>query len=80
MGATWALEHGEPAGWSAVHGADVEVLIIPLKTPTRIMGLAMVRPDTRGRRLSELQLRTVEALSEQAAIAMERTGEPRRGA
>jgi two-component system sensor histidine kinase KdpD len=74
MAASWAVEHGEPAGWSAVHGADAEAIVVPLKTPTRIVGIAVVRPEVLERRLSEAQLRTIEALGEQAAIALERSG------
>ncbi len=74
MAATWAVEHREAAGWSAVHGADAEALVVPLKSPTRIVGIAVARPEALESRLSETQLRTVEALAEQAAIALERTG------
>ncbi len=72
MAATWAVEHREAAGWSAVHGAGAEALVVPLKSPTRIVGIAVARPEALERRLSETQLRTVEALAEQAAIALER--------
>lgn len=74
MSATWAVEHGEPAGWSATHGSDAEALVVPLKSPTRVVGLAVVCPHSIERRLSDAQLLTVETLAEQAAIALERTG------
>lgn len=73
MAATWAVEHGESAGWSAVHGAGAESLVVPLKSPTRIIGIAVARPEALEPRLSETQLRTVEALAEQAAIALDRS-------
>ena len=76
MAASWAVEHGEPAGWSAVHGADAEALVVPLKTPTRILGIVVARPEVLEHRLSESQLRTVEALAEQGAIALERGRPP----
>lgn len=74
VAATWAVEHGEAAGWSAVKHPEGEVLVIPLKTPTRTLGVAVIRPHRPDQTLGEGALRTVKGLAEQAAIAIERRG------
>lgn len=73
MAASWAIEHGEPAGWATTHGADAEALAVPLRTPTRVVGVAVIRPERPEDGLPDSLLRTIEALGEQAAIAIERT-------
>ncbi|NOT09248.1 MAG: DUF4118 domain-containing protein [Gemmatimonadales bacterium] len=76
MAATWAFENGTAAGWSTRHGPEGEAMIAPLKTPNRTLGVAVIRPRNPERTLPESAVRTVEALAEQAAIALERRVSP----
>lgn len=73
ISASWAYERGEAAGWGTRHCADAEALLLPLRTPTRTLGVVALRPEANNRILDDADLRTVMALAEQAAIALERT-------
>jgi len=72
VAATWALQHGEPAGLGTTHCGDAEALIIPFRGATGILGLVAVRPEPGGRRLTHDEHQTVVALVGQAATAVER--------
>jgi two-component system sensor histidine kinase KdpD len=61
--ACWAYEHGESAGSGTRHGAEAEALVVPLKTPERILGVVVVRPNPPGRPVDEDERRTVEGLA-----------------
>ena len=72
VAARWAYEHGESAGAGTAHCAEAEALAVPLRTPTRRFGVAVVSvlPPS----LIEVEeRRTIEALADQAAAALERT-------
>jgi two-component system sensor histidine kinase KdpD len=66
-----ASEDGRPAGLGTARCSDADVLVVPLGTPARRIGVVVVRPDDRVPTTAEIA--TVEALAEQAALAHERT-------
>jgi two-component system, OmpR family, sensor histidine kinase KdpD len=70
--AQWAYEHGESAGAGTAHCAEAEALAVPLRTPTRRFGVAVVRAEPPSR-IGVAERRTIEALADRAAIALERT-------
>jgi two-component system sensor histidine kinase KdpD len=65
-----AHEDGRTAGLGTARCADADVLVVPLGTPARRIGVIAVRPDERPPTPAEIA--TVEALAEQAALAWER--------
>jgi two-component system, OmpR family, sensor histidine kinase KdpD len=72
VAARWAYEHGESAGSGTTHCAEAEALAVPLRTPARRFGVALVRAEPPS--LIDVAERcTIEALADQAAIALERT-------
>jgi two-component system, OmpR family, sensor histidine kinase KdpD len=73
VAATWAYEHGESAGWATSHCAEAEALAVPLRAPTRVTGIVVLRPDKPDGFLSPSRRRLVEALADQAATAFERS-------
>jgi two-component system sensor histidine kinase KdpD len=73
VAAAWVREHGEPAGWGTHHCAEAEALVVPLRTGAATVGVAAVQPGDTGRALAGAEWRMIEALTEQAAIALERT-------
>ena len=73
VAATWARENGESAGWGTEHCADAEALVIPLRTPGRTLGVAVVQPESPEQPLVEPERLTMEALARQAAATFERT-------
>jgi len=75
IAATWAYEHGDIAGRGTRHGANADALIAPLRTPTRTLGIAVIRPHDPEWMPREEECRTAQALAEQAAIVLEH-GEP----
>jgi two-component system, OmpR family, sensor histidine kinase KdpD len=72
VAARWAYEHGEPAGAGTSHCAEAEALAVPLRTPTRRFGVAVVRAEP-PRGIDVAERCTIEALADRAAIALERT-------
>lgn len=69
--ATWAFEHGKPAGWSTDTLASVGGLYIPLIGPTETVGvLALKRRESRSLPTDEMNL--VMAVARQLAVAAER--------
>jgi two-component system sensor histidine kinase KdpD len=73
IAAIWAYENGESAGWGTRHCAEAEALVVPLKGPSKIIGVVTVHPSSLDDVLAEPQRETVEALAAQAAAAFERT-------
>ena len=70
--ALWSWEHGEPAGWTTATLPSADWLFLPLKTAQGTHGVLGVRLDDR-RSLTPDDLRLLDALIDQAAIAVERT-------
>ncbi|CCG42401.1 sensor histidine kinase [Magnetospirillum molischianum] len=71
--ADWAWSHGKPAGRGSTTLPTAEWLFLPLKTargPIGVLGVQMIEgADTP----SPAQLRLLETLADQAAVAIERT-------
>jgi two-component system, OmpR family, sensor histidine kinase KdpD len=72
VAARWAYEHGESAGAGTAHCAEAEALAVPLRTPSRRFGVAVVQAEPPSL-IEEAERRTIEALADQAAAALERT-------
>jgi two-component system sensor histidine kinase KdpD len=70
---SWARDHGESAGWGTRHCAGAEALVLPLRGSAGVLGVAVVWPPAPDRPLGDEERRTLEALAEQAAGALERT-------
>jgi two-component system sensor histidine kinase KdpD len=66
-----AREDGRTAGLGTSRSADADVLVVPVGTPARPVGVIAVRPPDRAPTRDEIA--TVEALAEQAALAHERS-------
>lgn len=79
VAAWWAFQHGEPAGLGTTHCGEADALLIPLRTRTRTLGVAAIRPEPPGRCLTPEEYRTVTALAEQAAAVLERAALAERG-
>jgi two-component system sensor histidine kinase KdpD len=73
VAATWAYRNGESAGWGTPHCAEAEALVVPLRSPSRTIGVITVRPGPGSDVLTGAEQETVEALADQAAAAFERT-------
>ena len=73
MAARWAHQHGQSAGMATTHCSEAEALVVPLRTATRRLGVAVVTPDSPDSVIDGAERRTVEALLGQAAVALERT-------
>lgn len=72
VAATWAYEHGQPAGWCMPSCGEAEALLLPLRTVTARLGLVVIRPEDPERALSDAQRDTVLALAELAGGVLER--------
>ena len=70
--ATWAWEHGEPAGWGSQTLPTADWLFLPLKTTEGQHGLLGVA-FARGSFLVPDQRRLLDVLVDQVAIVVERT-------
>jgi two-component system sensor histidine kinase KdpD len=70
--ATWAWEHNQPAGRGTDTLAGTDWLYVPLRTVRCVVGVLGVRFALPGAVLSPDQRRLLEALADQAAIAIER--------
>jgi two-component system sensor histidine kinase KdpD len=69
----WAWRHGKPAGWKSDTLPSSEWLFMPLRTatgPVGLMGVAFDDPDSV---LVPEQRRLLDAVADQAAVAIERT-------
>lgn len=69
--ARWADEHGEPAGWGTATLPNAHYQFRPLRTSQGVVGVVGVH--TAGNRISQADEQTIEALLDQAAIAIERS-------
>ncbi len=70
VAAGWAFLNGEAAGAGTRHSAVGDVLVVPLRG-SRTLGVLAVRPDPPDRRPTEAECRTIQALADQAALALE---------
>jgi len=70
--ATWAFQHGQPAGrgTDTLPGADARYL--PLKTAHGVVGVLGVKPAIAGDQLTPEQRRLMETFASQIAVAIER--------
>jgi two-component system sensor histidine kinase KdpD len=73
VAAEWAFERLESAGHGTAHCAEADALVVPLRTPTRAMGIVALVPGEPGRVPSASERGMVEALAALAAEALERT-------
>lgn len=73
VAATWAYETGESAGWGTRHCADAEALVIPLRSPSKTLGVVVLQPQFEEQSLTESERQTLEVLADQAGAAFERT-------
>ena len=69
----WAWRHGKPAGWKSDTLPSSEWLFMPLRTATGPVGLLGVAFDDADSMLIPEQRRLLDAVSDQAAVAIERT-------
>lgn len=67
-----AHEDGRTAGLGTARCADADILVVPLTTSGRHLGVVIVRPEPEVVPTSA-EIATVEALADQAALAHERT-------
>ncbi|MBL7200970.1 MAG: sensor histidine kinase KdpD [Anaerolineae bacterium] len=70
--AGWVFRHERPAGRGTDTFSDSQAYYLPLKTARGMIGVLGVRPMQPDRLLSPEQRRLLEALSNQAALAIER--------
>ncbi|MEJ8574010.1 sensor histidine kinase KdpD [Microbaculum marinum] len=70
--ALWAWDHGEPAGRTTATLPSSNWLFLPLRTAQGTQGVLGIKPEDR-RSLSPNDLRILDALGDQVAIAVERT-------
>jgi two-component system sensor histidine kinase KdpD len=71
VAADWAFSKGEAAGNGTRHLAAGDVCVAPIRAPSRILGVVAVRPDVLDRVLTDAECRTIQALADQAALALE---------
>jgi two-component system sensor histidine kinase KdpD len=69
----WAWRHAKPAGWRSDTLPNSEWLFMPLRTATGPIGLLGVAFEDTEASLSPEQRRLLDAVSDQAAVAIERT-------
>jgi two-component system sensor histidine kinase KdpD len=72
VAALWSFQHGQMAGAGTDHCADAEVLVVPLRSAARVVGVAIVEPGEDEETVPERDLDLLAALGEQVAIALER--------
>ncbi len=70
--ASWACQHGQPAGRGTDTLPAASVHYLPLKTARGTVGVLGVKPPDSDSRFSPDQLHLLEALASQAALAIER--------
>ncbi|MEZ4730042.1 MAG: sensor histidine kinase KdpD [Caldilineaceae bacterium] len=72
--ADWVFQHGEPAGHNTNTLPAANLHYLPLKTPRRVVGVLGVAATVSGQPpLAPEQRRLLEAFTNQAALAIERT-------
>ena len=69
--ATWAFEHGELAGRGTDTLPDAPIRCQPLKTTRGVIGVLGVKPSTSSNYLTPEQRRTLDAFTNQVALAIE---------
>ncbi|WP_421695463.1 ATP-binding protein [Aestuariivirga sp.] len=69
--ARWAAERGEEAGWRTGTLPSAGFLFLPLRTPQGVIGALGVKPNAEN--LSNENRRMIEAIVNQASLALERT-------
>lgn len=69
--ARWAVDHSEAAGWKTDTLPGAEFLFLPLRSPGGVIGAAGIRPASGA--LSDDDRRIVDALVDQASVALQRT-------
>lgn len=70
--ATWAFEHGQPAGRDTDTLPAAQMRFVPLRTARGILGVMGVSPGNSNSRLSPQQRRLLDTFASLAATAMER--------
>lgn len=70
--ASWSWNHGRPAGFSTDTLPAAQWLFVPLRVSRRTVGLLGLNMRERGRPFSAGQRRLLDAISDQAAVALER--------
>jgi two-component system, OmpR family, sensor histidine kinase KdpD len=71
IAASYAYEHGEPAGMGTVHGSEAEALAVPLRAGARTLGVAVLRPEMLEDTIGPADRQTAEALVDRTAAALE---------
>ena len=67
----WAFANAEAAGNGTRHLAAGDVHVAPIRAPSGVLGVVALRPDALDRVLSTAECRTIQALADQAALALE---------
>lgn len=70
--AQWAFDHGEPAGRSSATLPNAEMLFLPLKTGQGTVGVLGIHREAGQSALDPGERRMLDALADQAAVAIER--------
>ncbi len=70
--ATWAFEHGQPAGRGTDTLPAAGLRCLPMLTPRGAVGVLGIRPGPEERMLTTDQRRTLNSFANQAALAVER--------
>lgn len=70
--AAWSWQHRQAAGYSTQTLPTSQWLFVPMATANRVVGLLGLHLHERGRPLSAGQRRLLDAIADQAAVALER--------
>ncbi len=70
--ATWAFQHGQPAGRGAASLAAADARYLPLKTARGVVGVLALKLARSGLHSTPEQRRMLEAFASQTALAIER--------
>jgi two-component system sensor histidine kinase KdpD len=73
VAASWVLESGQAAGRGTRHCTEAEALILPLRTPVRMMGVVALPIRSSESLPEQAQVQTLQALADEGALALERT-------
>lgn len=71
VAAQWAYEHREAAGSGTSHSAAVDILVVPMKMGSRMLGLVFLDPLAPDQRVSRADAKTVQVLADQAGLVLE---------
>jgi two-component system sensor histidine kinase KdpD len=69
--AQWTYNAGQMAGWGTQTLPTTEILYVPMQAANAILGLLALRPRDPKRLLSPEQIRLLESLAKQVALALE---------